>query len=131
MNGNIVSIDKVKKELEEENDELKEWCFNTRYDSIGMWKSSANSIKQYRSLMNWASSLNHVRQNAKDKFAEYKNADAFLVATAMNDSSLCLVTHEVSAINSKKEIKIPDVCNAYQVKHISFLEMLRRLNITI
>jgi hypothetical protein len=40
---------------------------------------------------------------------------------------LTIVTQEVSAPESKKEVKIPDVCDAFEVPCIDTFEMLEKL----
>ena len=39
------------------------------------------------------------------------------------------VTEEVSAVNSKKDIKLPDACNAFGVRSINFMQMRRELKV--
>ena len=41
-----------------------------------------------------------------------------------------VVTEETSAPFSKKNIKLPDVCNSFGIKCINFISMLRELKVT-
>ena len=43
------------------------------------------------------------------------------------EHELTIVTQEVSAPESKKEVKIPDVCDAFEVPCIDTFEMLEKL----
>jgi hypothetical protein len=52
-------------------------------------------------------------------------ADYYLVAQARLGEHT-LVTHEVPDPDAKRRVKIPDVCLAFGVKHISPFVMLRR-----
>jgi len=56
-------------------------------------------------------------------------ADPFLIATAK--AYTCTVVTEERYSNSPNIEKIPDVCSAYQIKCITFLDMLRELEIKV
>ncbi|HAT61620.1 MAG TPA: hypothetical protein DCS83_03590 [Prevotella sp.] len=41
-----------------------------------------------------------------------------------------MVTEETSARDSKKDIKLPDVCTHFGVRPIHFMDMLREMGVT-
>lgn len=52
-----------------------------------------------------------------------ESADHYLVAQALADNYY-VVTHEVPA-ETRRRIKIPNVCNAFRIKYLSLFDMLR------
>jgi hypothetical protein len=69
----------------------------------------------------------HYLQRAIDEFLDAEEADAWLIAYALNNK-LTIVTYEVSAPNQKSKIKIPDACIPLGVQFINPMEMFRQLN---
>ena len=63
---------------------------------------------------------------AKAKFAT--GADGWLVAYARVHGAT-VVTNEQSAPESRREIKLPDVCDQFEVQRDNIFAMLRALNI--
>ncbi|MCY4482820.1 MAG: DUF4411 family protein [Spirochaetaceae bacterium] len=61
------------------------------------------------------------------KFAT--GADGWLVAYARVHRAI-VVTNEQSAPESRREIKLPDVCDQFEVKHENTFAMLRALNVS-
>jgi hypothetical protein len=49
--GKIISIDKVKKEIFKNDDELKNWCENNL--SSGFWKDSNQNPLEYAQIASW------------------------------------------------------------------------------
>jgi hypothetical protein len=85
----------------------------------------AQVMQQYAQVMQWATTNTHYRQQAKDEFARFEVADAFLIATA-KAYNYTIVTHELSNTQSKRRILIPDAANAMQVKSIQIYDLLSR-----
>lgn len=126
----IVSIDKVKKELYRNNDELKKWCEINLPERF--FKETTHSIDEYRRVSAWAVSMNHhYTPNALAEFLNADEADAFLIAYALEDPiDRVIVTYEVSELNRKNKIKIPDCCNTLGARYINMIEMFRELGET-
>jgi hypothetical protein len=122
--GTIVSIDKVKKELYKNEDDLKDWCHANLPD--GFFKASDQTIAEYREVVNWAVSKGQYRRHAIDEFLRSEVADAWLIAYAKNEG-VTLVTEEVPRPNSKKKIMIPDVCNDFGIPFRNTIQMMREL----
>ncbi len=121
--GRVVSIDHVRDELERGTDELWEWAKK----HFAPWFLSTDDdgvVEQYRALTNWVAAQTRFTDAAKDEF--YGAADGWLIALAL-DKSGTVVTQEVSSRDSKKRVKIPDVCSAFEVTCIDTFRMLREL----
>jgi len=128
--GKIISIDKVKDEIYNKNDSLEDWCRSNLPDNF--FKDSAEVMAEYGSVVAWAMSMNHhYLPNALNEFMDVDEADAFLIAYTLADSSnRKLVTQEVSAPQRKNKIKMPDCCDSLGVIHTSTIEMFRQLGET-
>ncbi|MDA3905202.1 MAG: DUF4411 family protein [Bacteroidales bacterium] len=125
-NGSIVSIDKVKHEIYQNDDELKSWCIENLPNDF--FKDSSEVIEDYTQVVNWAvSKSEHYIQRAMEEFLDADEADAWIIAYALKND-LIITTHEKSQPDSKKKIKIPEPCNALGVTFVDTIEMLRRLN---
>ena len=122
----IVSIDKVKKELYDKNDDLETWCRANLPEDF--FKSSAEVMPEYSRATAWAVSMSrHYLQNALNEFLDADEADAFLIAyIPANTAQRILVTQEVSTPQKKNKIKIPDCCDALGVRYTNTIEMFRQ-----
>ena len=69
----------------------------------------------------------HYTTNAIQEFLETDLADPWLIAFAMINN-WTIVTYERSEPNRKNRIKIPEVCNQFNVRYVNTIEMLRELN---
>jgi hypothetical protein len=123
----IISIDKVRDELFDKNDALEVWCKENLPHNF--FKDTSNVLNEYKLVTNWALSRSgHYSQNAINEFLAANEADAFIVAFALNDSaSRTIVTQEVSRPEMKSKIKIPEPCNALNIRYIKTIEMFREL----
>lgn len=128
--GKIISIDKVKNELYDKNDDLEAWC--RAHLPQDFFKSSVEFIAEYAQVTTWAQSMNHhYRQNALNEFLGADEADAFLIAYSLADpENRILVTQEISAPIKKSRVKMPDCCDALGVTYTNTIEMFRRLGET-
>jgi len=124
-NGNIISIDKVKDEIYQNEDDLKEWCVANLSDNF--FHNSNIALKEYGTIANWAHSMSHhYKPTALAEFLDTAEADAWLVAFSLN-KNIPIITYEKSEPNSKKKIKIPDVCIQFGVSYLSTIDMFRQL----
>jgi Domain of unknown function (DUF4411) len=128
--GKIISIDKVKSELYDKNDALEDWCKANLPEVF--FKSTDEVMAEYGRVSTWAISMNHhYLPNALNEFLDADEADAFLVAYSLADSSnRIIVTQEISQPNRKNKIKIPEVCNPINVRFLNTIEMFRELGET-
>ncbi len=130
IDGKLISIDKVRDEIYDKNDALESWCrFNLPDD---FFKDTSEVIEEYMQVTHWAfSRVSHYSQNAINEFLAADEADAFIVAYALGDiSTRTIVTQEVSRPEMKSKIKIPEPCNAFNVRYIRAMEMFRELGET-
>ncbi|MCG8309062.1 MAG: DUF4411 family protein [Cytophagales bacterium] len=128
--GTIISIDKVKYELYNKNDHLEKWCkANLPKD---FFKDTSKVISEYGRVSAWAISKNgHYLTKAINEFLDADEADAFLIAYCLADpKSRFIVTYETGAPQKTSKIKIPDCCDALNVKYMNTIEMFRELNET-
>lgn len=128
--GIIASIDKVKNEIYDKNDELEAWC--KAHLPADFFKDTSEVIDQYKKLTTWALSMSEqYLPNAINEFLDANEADAFLVAYAMFDlKNRVIVTQEVSQPGRKNKIKIPQPCNVFNIKYMNTIEMFREIGVT-
>lgn len=122
------SIDKVKAELIGSNDKLSSWTKQLPKDFFK--PIGTEDMKPYiEQIVPWAANSSY-KQVAKDRFLQAEYADPFLVAYAMSHENVIVVTEEVSKKDSKRDIKLPDVCDHFGIQYMHFMDMLRELNVT-
>ena len=128
--GLIISIDKVKDEIFDNHDLLSEWCEANLPDDF--FKDTDTSIDSYRRVTSWVVSRNtHYLPNAINEFLSAEEADAFIVAYALdNPSNNIIATQEVSEPFRRTKVKIPDACNALGVRYVNMMDMFRMLGET-
>jgi len=127
--GLIISIDKVKNELYDKNDDLENWCRSNLPNSF--FVDSSTALPEYGRISQWASSKrNHYLPNAINEFLDVNEADAFLIAFTLADTERILVTHEVSSPNKKNKVKIPEPCHDLGVNYVNTIAMFRALGVT-
>ena len=128
-NEKIISIDKVFDEISRNEDVLKEWVESELPDAFFKDSELQEVINIYAQIAEWAESRsNHFNRPAISEFLEDTNADAWLVAFC-KANNYSLVTQEMSDPASKKRIKIPDVCNQFDVPTCDMMKMFRELNV--
>ena len=130
--GNIISIDKVKNEIFKNDDELKKWIEDNLPKEFFKPTDTPEVLSTYAQIANWANSKNtFYLPQATTEFLEYENADAWLVAYALSlNEESCIITQEKSEPNRKSKIKIPEVCNAFNIQYKNIIEMFRELGET-
>jgi hypothetical protein len=131
--GKIVSIDKVKKEIFDHQDDLKEWCKNNLPKEFFKNTQTSQILSCYSQVANWANSKSsHYAPSALSEFLDADEADAWLVSFALQDvTNTILVTHEKSEPAIKRKIKIPEACTPFGIKHVTTIEMLRELRVQL
>lgn len=128
--GKIISIDKVRDEIFDRNDDLESWCRGNLPDNF--FKDTSMILSEYQRVVAWAYSRNtHYYQEAINEFLAADEADAFLIAYALSDSeSRILVTQEVSRPEMRRKIKIPEPCIFLKIRYIDMMAMFRELRET-
>lgn len=123
--GIITSIDKVYDEIERGKDDLYEWVQqNLPSQFFCNTDNSSEVLKNYQSLISWSSFNTQFTDNDKAEFAQYNEADAWVVAFAISNK-LTVVSQETFNANIKRKIPIPNVCREFNVRPIDTFTFLR------
>ena len=128
--GKIISIDKVKQEIYQNEDDLKQWCVSNL--PLDFFKDTAPIMFEYGQVAAWAASQNHhYLPNALAEFLHADEADAYIVAYVLSDTTArVVVTQEISEPNRRNKVKIPEACNALNVQFLNVIKMFRKLGET-
>ncbi|MBE3034363.1 MAG: DUF4411 family protein [Actinobacteria bacterium] len=124
--GSVRSVDVVKRELADGNDDLAEWVKHTAPSSAFCSTNDADAVAWYGRIMNWVLAEQRFTPSAKDEFAQ--EADPWLVAYA-GAHGMTLVTQETPAPLSRNNVKIPDVCRHFGVPWQNSFGMLDDLGV--
>ncbi len=124
--GNVCSIDKVRGELllGRKTEDLVMWVKNDLPPEFFIDTDEEAVADAYGQVMLWVQRNGQYYDFAKAKFAT--GADGWLVSHAMVNNVM-VVTNEQPAPDSKKEIKLPDVCAQFNVTYKNTFEMLTEL----
>ena len=115
----VFSIEKVGDELKAGDDELAAWAAQR---DPGFFLGPSAEVVPALGTVSDCVSADRYEPAAVATFLQA--ADYYLVAQALA-GGYEVVTHEIPA-NSKKRIKIPDVCSTVDVKCLTPFDMLRR-----
>ena len=121
----IVIINRVRDEILARNDDLSDWM--RRY--VGSSYVSSNEVviaNIFSQMTNWVQGNNQFTLAAKNEFANV--ADGWLAAYAHNHGGT-VVTLETYNENTKKRVKLPNVCRQFNVDYTDTFGMLRSLDI--
>lgn len=117
----VYSIKEVFNEIKRKDDELARWVEGINGNFFIEINSNVES--KLKDIDNWIKAQNYTGA-AVDAFK--KGADSFLVAHALSvQDGFKVVTLEKRS-NSKSKIKIPNVCDNFNIDCITTDEMLRR-----
>ena len=118
------SIDKVRDELFELNDELTRWAKRKALESFFKGTADKAVIDAFRQMVNWVQSQDQFTSEAKAEFASV--ADGWVVAYAMAND-LTVVTLEEYAADVKRKVPIPNICLEFKVPYVNTFEMLEAM----
>jgi hypothetical protein len=123
--GEVVSIDRVKRELEAGHDDLAKWV---KKEYQGAFKSTETRsvCEAFAEMVQWSVEQNRFLPKALAEFSEV--ADGWVVAFA-RVNNLTVVTHERADSNQRNRIVIPAVCEVFDVPYIQTFGMLRDLGV--
>ena len=126
--GRVFSVDRVRSELlaGHSTEDLVQWVRDQVPEGFFVPVDIDGVVRAYMDIMMWVQRHPNYFAPAKAKFAT--GADGWLVAYARVHGAT-VVTNEQSAPESKREIKLPDVCNQFDVQHENIFDMLRALNV--
>lgn len=117
--SNLFSIERVKTELQDGNDDLAQWA-KVRPSGFFL-PDDAASLGEMRTVSTWVQSQNF-RPDAKRDFLA--GADPFLIAYARAHGHT-VVTHEVYIPGQLRKVKIPAVCQGLNVPYERTFQVLR------
>ena len=128
LEGRVFSVDRVRSELLEgrPTEDLVRWLRDQVPEGFFVPVDIDEVVRAYTDIMTWAQCHPNYSDPAKAKFAT--GADGWLVAYAQVHGAT-VVTNERSAPESKREIKLPDVCYRFKVQPLDTFAMLRALNV--
>lgn len=115
----VFSIEKVQNELIAGKDDLSDWV-ETRGSNFFL-PPDEKMLSAFSRVSQWVNSRDY-DPAAVNTF--FQVADYYLIAYALAHE-FTIVTHEVPA-HTRKKVKIPNVCIAPGIKHMTPYEMLRR-----
>lgn len=110
----------------QKTEDLVKWVKNKVPDGFFLRVDTIDVMDAYKDIMIWAERHARYSSHAKEEFA--MGADGWLVAYARAHGAI-VVTNERSAPESKKAIKLPDVCAQFKVQYNNTFAMLRTLNV--
>ncbi len=120
--GEVHSILAIRNDIATGGDQLADWV--NELDQGFFLQPDSMSLEALGSITDWVDAHKLYSVAAKQEFMTC--SDLHLIAHALAHR-MTIVTMEVSAPNSKNRVKIPDVCNAMNVKSMPSYELLRTL----
>ncbi len=122
----IFSVDRVRNELlvGRSDEDLFQWVKNDVPEEFFLPVDTGEVARVYTEIMMWVQRHPNYFEHAKAKFAT--GADGWLVACAQVRGAT-VVTNEQPAPASRKDVKLPDVCDEFKVPQQNAFVMLRTL----
>ncbi|NLX27006.1 MAG: DUF4411 family protein [Lentisphaerae bacterium] len=126
--GTVHSIDRVKQELllGRDDDDLVKWVGLSVPTEFFFGSDTADVVVAFTRVMLWVTRHQQYQDEAKAKFAS--GADGWLVAHGIASGRI-IVTNEQPRPESRNQIKLPDVCNAFGVRFEDTFSMLHQLQV--
>ena len=124
--GRVFSVDRVRNELlaGRGTEDLVQWVKNDVPDAFFLPVDTDEVARVYTEIMMRVQRHTSYFDHAKAKFAT--GADGWLVACAQVRGAT-VVTNEQPAPASRKDVKLPDVCDEFKVTRENTFGMLRTL----
>ena len=124
--GHIISIDRVRDEILDGNDNLVDWV---KDEATQMFVPSTESTiaTTFSQILNWVQQNQQFTNAAKAEFANA--ADGWLAAYASVNNAT-VVTLETFHADIKRRVKLPNVCCQFRVEYMNTFDMLRKIGIS-
>lgn len=122
--GRVLSLDRVKQELERGGDDLRQWASSVMPATCFVSSDEPAVIREFAQMLAWVQAQSQFFPEAKAEFAA--KADGWLIAYA-KAKDLVLVTHEVLARDARRKVPMPNICEAFGVPYVDTFDMLREL----
>jgi hypothetical protein len=117
--GRVLSLDKVREEIDVGGDELTDWAAGRR--ATMFLPLGAETLPTLATVATWVQGQAY-SQGAINTFLQ--EVDYYLIGRALAHGDV-LVTHELPAPASRNNIKIPDVCVGLGIRFTNPFAMLR------
>lgn len=126
--GTLFSIDRVRQEvlMGQPQEDLVQWVKNDVPSEFFLSTADQKVGDAFSQVMLWVQQQPQYYDSARAGFAT--KADGWLVAYAMTHG-VTVATNELASPDSKKEVKLGDVCNAFDVRYENTFSMLRHLQV--
>lgn len=121
QSGNALSSIEVYNEILEGEDELSDWI--KEIDKFGFLYPDELVQTQYAEIANYVTE-NYLDQKYITSFLQ--KADGWIIALAKTQN-LTVVTHEKKVDTQSNKIKIPNICEAFEVRYCNVYQMMREL----
>ncbi len=124
--GQVFSVDRARNELlaGRRTEDLVQWVMDEVSEGFFLPAETDEVARVYTEIMMWVQRHPTYFDYAKAKFAT--GADGWLVAYAQVHGAT-IVTNEQPAPASRKDVKLPDVCDEFGVPRENTFDMLRAL----
>lgn len=120
--GQVASVQMVYDELAGKNDALSVWVKSRQNHFLPV--TDTNTQQQYAQIIQHVYELPNKNQANIANFSA--GADPWLIAKAAVSDAIVVTQERLDPPDSKK-IKIPNICNDFNVQHINSFELLRIL----
>ena len=120
----VFSVEPVRKELLTGKDELTQWVENKVPEDFFRTVDTDEVKNEYAQIADWVYNCTNYNDYAKASYST--SADGWLVAYSKVHATT-VVTNERSEPNSRKNVKLPDVCQKFRVDCKNTFDMLREL----
>ena len=120
--GQVASIQLVYDELANKKDELSEWVASHKNHFLSVTDTPTQN--KFAEIVQHVYALPDRKQATIASFLD--GADPWLIAKAASTGAI-VVTQEILAPLENKKIKIPNICNDFNVQYINSFELLRIL----
>ena len=126
--GRIFSVDRVRSELlaGHKTEDLYQWVWGEVPRGFFLPVDDDEVGRVYTEVMLWVQRHQNYFDQAKAAFAT--GADGWLVAFAKVRNAI-VVTNEQSSPESRRYVKLPDVCDEFNVRRETTFQMLRTLGV--
>lgn len=121
--SDLTSISSVYEELIDFGDDLSEWAKDRKDRFIDI--SNEDIQNKFVDVVDYVNNLQHKTQPHKTSFLA--KADPWLIAAA-SVTGATIVTEEIWTAPNSTKVKIPNICDHFNVQYIKTHEMLNNLN---
>ena len=116
----VLTVKAVREEIIDGDDVLRDWMANLPRDYFA--EPDIPVQENVRKIANFI--LQEPRFSEHNRYAFLEKADPWLIATAMTGNNT-VITHEKKDGPGSKKMKIPSICEEFEVSYLSVFELMR------